>query len=426
MMGERRVMQEALFYGFSLERHVPDDHMLRKIDRFVDLSEVRAHLGPYYSDVGRPSIDPELMIRMLIVGYGFGIRSDRRVCEGGTLNLAYRWCWRLALDADITDHSTFSKNRHGRCRESDLLRKLFETVVTRCMKEGIVGGEAFAVDASIIVADAHRRRGVAKIEDLDPTSSRAVAEYLSVLDDAAFGGATPVEPKAISPTDPAVRYTAAADKPAVYAYSDNYLIDLKHAVIMDVEATTAIRQAEGGAAKTMLDRTAEQFEVAPSRLVADAGYGSAEMVGGLGGGRGIEPHEKLMDKSERTDGALSREPTSPSIQRATWRQRAEEISSLVFEAARRSDQRRHDDLLRAPARLRRLCAQAKVLPKRAGTQDRALHSRSRSRQGPCDRKDRGLRCLTPGAKEGRDAVRSSEAHPQARPITPARAQRRQR
>src|SRR5271166_6325514 len=175
MMGERRVMQEALFYGFSLERQVPDNHLLRKIDRFVDLSEVRTHLEPYYSETGRPSIDPELMIRMLIVGYCFGIRSG--------------------LDGDVPDHSTFSKNRHGRFRESDLLRKLFETVVARCMKEGIVGGEAFAVDASIIVADAHRRRGVAKIEDLDPTSSRAVAEYLSVLDDAAFGGATPVEPK---------------------------------------------------------------------------------------------------------------------------------------------------------------------------------------------------------------------------------------
>jgi transposase len=306
MMGERRVMQEALFYGFSLERHVPDGHLLRKIDRFVDLSDVRAHLEPYYSEVGRPSIDPELMIRMLIVGYCFGVRSERRLCEEVHLNLAYRWFCRLGLDGDVPDHSTFSKNRHGRFRESDLLRKLFETVVARCMKEGIVGGEAFAVDASMIVADAHRRRGVAKVEDLDPTSSRAVAEYLSVLDDAAFGGATPVEPKSISPTDPAARYTAAANTPAVYAYSDNYLIDLKNAVIMDVEATTAIRQAEVGAAKTMLDRTAEQFDVAPSRLVADAGYGSAEMIGWLVDERGIEPHVKLMDKSERTDGALSR------------------------------------------------------------------------------------------------------------------------
>jgi transposase len=200
-------------------------------------------LGPYYSDVGRPSIDPELMMRMLIVGYCFGIRSERRLCEEVHLNLAYRWFCRLGLDADVPDHSTFSKNRHGRFRESDLLRKLFETVVARCMKEGIVGGEAFAVDASMIVADAHRRRGVAKIEDLDPTSSRAVAKYLSVLDDAAFGGATPVEPKLLSPTDPAARYTASANSLAGYAYSDNYLIDLKKAVIMDVEGTRAAPRA---------------------------------------------------------------------------------------------------------------------------------------------------------------------------------------
>ena len=201
-------------------------------------------------------------MRMLIVGYCFGIRSERRLCDEVHLNLAYRWFCQLGLDGDVPDHSTFS-NRHGRFRESNLLRKLFETVVARCIKERIVGGEAFAVDAIIIVADAHRRRGVAKIEDLDPTSNRAVAEYLSVLDDAAFGGATPVEPKTISPTDPAARYTASANSLAGYAYSDNYLIDLKHAVIMDVEATTTIRQAEVGAAKTMLDRTAETVRPSP-------------------------------------------------------------------------------------------------------------------------------------------------------------------
>src|SRR5450432_2555588 len=327
MMGQNGGKQNRLFYSFNLEDHVPVSHLLRGIDKFLDLTDLRAGLAPFYSSTGRPSIDPELLIRMLLVGYCFGIRSERRLCEEVHLNLAYRWFCRLGLDGDVPDHSTFSKNRHGRFRESDLLRKLFETVVGRCMKEGIVGGEAFAVDASIIVADAHRRRGVAKIEDLDPTSSRAVAEYLSVLDDAAFGGATPVEPKSISPTDPAARYTAAADKPAVYAYSDNYLIDLKHAVIMDVEATTAIRQAEVGAAKAMLDRTAEQFDVTPSRLVADGGYGSAEMVGWLVDARGIEPHVKLMDKAERTD-ELSPAAASHSIQNGTSMcapgQRAEE------------------------------------------------------------------------------------------------------
>src|ERR1700736_1312000 len=145
----------------------------RSTGRFVDLSEVRTHLEPYYSETGRPSIDPELTIRMLIVGYCFGIRSERRLCDEVHLNLAYRWFCRLGLDGDVPDHSTFSKNRHGRFRESDLLRKLFETVVARCMKEGVVGGEAFAVDASLIVADARRQRGVAQTGDLAPTSNRA-------------------------------------------------------------------------------------------------------------------------------------------------------------------------------------------------------------------------------------------------------------
>src|SRR5437867_9383623 len=117
MMGERRVGQEALFYEFSLERHVPETHLLRSIDRFVELDGVRRELAPFYSEVGRPSIDPELMIRMLIVGYCFGIRSERRLCEEVHLNLAYRWFCRLGLDGAVPDHSTFSKNRHGRFRE---------------------------------------------------------------------------------------------------------------------------------------------------------------------------------------------------------------------------------------------------------------------------------------------------------------------
>ena len=288
MMGGRTTMQEALFYGFSLERHVPSDHMLRSIDRFVDLSGVRAQLEPYYSATGRPSIDPELMIRMLIVGYCFGIRSERRLCDEVHLNLAYRWLCRLGLDSIVPDHSTFSKNRYGRFRNSDLLQQVFETVVARCMAEGLVGGEGFAIDASVIAAGAHRQRGVAGSGDLNPTSNRAVTEYLAVLDDAALGGATPVQPKFISPTDPAARWTAASGGPAFYAYADNYLIDLKHAVILDVEATTAVRQAEVTAAKTMITRTAERFNARPARLAADTGYGSAEMLAWLIDERGIE------------------------------------------------------------------------------------------------------------------------------------------
>ena len=145
MMGHRQVEQAALFYEFSLERHVPSDHLLRSIDRFVEFGELRREMAPFYSSIGRPSVDPELMIRMLIVGYCFGIRSERRLCEEVHLNLAYRWFCRLGLDGDVPDHSTFSKNRHGRFRDSDLLRRLFEAVLRRCIDEGLVGGEHLAV-----------------------------------------------------------------------------------------------------------------------------------------------------------------------------------------------------------------------------------------------------------------------------------------
>src|SRR5947207_318482 len=256
MMGERRVRQDALFYEFSLERHVPERHLLRSIDRFVALDGLRQELAPFYSEMGRPSIDPELLIRMLIVGSCFGIRSERRLCEEVHLNLAYRWFCGLGLDGEVPDHSTFSKNRHGRFRDSDLLRRLFETVLQRCLDESLGGGEAFAVDRSLIKADANRQRSVPGSEWQAPeTANHAVREYLAVLDDAAFGAATPVVPKFISSADPASRWTGANGGLAFFAYCTNYLIDLKHAVIVDVEATTAIRQAEVTAQQRMRDRT---------------------------------------------------------------------------------------------------------------------------------------------------------------------------
>ena len=307
MMGERRVDQGALFFEFSLERHVPTDHLLRAVDRFIDLNELRAHLAPFYSETGRPSIDPELLMRMLLVGYCYGIRSERRLCEEVHLNLAYRWFCRLGLDGAVPDHSTFSKNRHGRFRDSDLLRHLFETVLRRCMTEGLVGGEGFAVDASLIKADANRQKGVEGLKGLAPEmTSQAIDEYLAVLDDAAFGAATQVAPKYLSPADPAARWTGAHGGPAFFAYSTNYLIDLDSAIIVDVEASTAIRQAEVAATKTMIDRVDRRFGLYPEKLVADTAYGSAEMLNWLVEERGIEPHIPVFDKSQRSNDTFSR------------------------------------------------------------------------------------------------------------------------
>jgi hypothetical protein len=215
---------------------------------------------------------------------------------------------RLGLDGQVPDHSTFSKNRHGRFRQSDLLRRVFETVLQRCIREGLVGGEAFAVDASLIRADANRQKGIEGAKGLPAEATgRAVKEYLAVLDNAAFGAATEVTPKFISPADPAARWTGAHGGQAFFGYSTNYLIDLDNAIIVDVEATTAIRQAEVLAAKHMIERSMQRFDLYPAKLMGDSAYGSAEMLGWLVYEHGIEPHVTVFDKSTRQDGTFSRD-----------------------------------------------------------------------------------------------------------------------
>ena len=217
----------------------------------------------------------------------------------------------------MPDHSTFSKARHGRFRDSDLLRVLFEETVWRCLREGLVGGEGFAVDASMSTADAHRQRGVAGVAELDPAkASRAVREYMAVLDEAAFGATSETPPKYVSPVDPAARWTAAASGPAVYAYCTNYLIDVAHAVIVDVEPSTAIRQGEVQAARTMVERTAETFEIKPERLIADTGYGSAENLAWLVDEEGIERTSRCSTSLPARTGP-SRPPTSPMSPKRT-------------------------------------------------------------------------------------------------------------
>ena len=311
MLGPKQEAQAALFYEFSLEDHVPRDHLLRLIDRFVDLSTIRAHLADFYSHTGRPSIDPELLIRMLLVGYCFGIRSERRLCEEVHLNLAYRWFCRLDLNDRIPDHSTFSKNRHGRFRESDLLRHVFEMTVARCMQEGLVGGQGFAVDASLISADVQKQNSSnpedwAAREAAPNDAPRAVREYLDVLDDEAFGAASEVKPKFTAHADPASQWTAARKGPAFFAYSDNYLIDTDHGVIMDVDASRSIRQAEVGAMRKMIDRTEERFGLKPDWVAADTAYGSSDNLVWLTLKRKILPFIPVVDHSKRKDGTWSR------------------------------------------------------------------------------------------------------------------------
>ena len=314
MMGHLKSEQGQLFYEFRLSDAVPEDHLVRKIDAALDLSWLRGELAPHYSSMGRPSIDPELMIRMLVVGYVFAIRSERLICREVQVNLAYRWFCRLGIEDVVPDHSVFSRARNERFREGDIFRRVFERVVEACIAAGLVGGEGFAVDASLIAADANKQRSIAGQDwhrDRDPgRSSRAVKEYLATLDDTAWGAATDVVPKFISPSDPAAQWTGAHKGPAFFAYSDNYLIDVKFGIIMDVEASRAIRQAEVGAAKTMIERTEERFGLKPERLAGDTAYGSGANLDWLVNGAKIAPHIPVNDKSKREDGTFSREDFS--------------------------------------------------------------------------------------------------------------------
>lgn len=309
MMGRQTCDQSQLFYLFNLEERIPAGHLLRRINPVMTrvLAELREKLEPFYSDIGRPSIDPELMIRMLIIGYCYGIRSERRLCEEVEMHLAYRWFCRLDLDDRVPDHSTFSVNRHGRFRDSDILRHVFEAVVRACMDAGLVKGDGFAVDASVIEADASRYHGKAPDEidwSLPERQTRAVAEFLTALDDE-DPDADRKLPKAISPVDPCSAWTAKANKRVQFGYGLNYLIDIESAIIVDVEATPARTYDEVVATKVMIKRTDERMGLKPKRLAADTAYGTAKFLSWLIG-TGITPHIPVWDKGRREDGTFSR------------------------------------------------------------------------------------------------------------------------
>ena len=322
MMGRREDGQGQFFYSFDLDEVVPPDHLVRQIDTVFDLSWVHKELAPYYSHTGRPSIDPVLMIRMLIVGYVFAIRSERRLCSEVQVNLAYRWFCKLGIEDNIPDHSVFCRARHERFRESDALRRVFEGVVAMCIAAGVVGGEAFSVDASLIKADVDKKKRMPgdqlitwpKAEE----ASHAVREYLAALDTArddevhsdrdgngssSDGKSKP--PKEVSLTDPQATWVARPGMDPFFAYDANYLIDNKVGIILDAEGTRTNRTVEIGITQTMVERVRHRFDLRPQRLAGDSAYGAVRLLKWLVD-RKITPHIPVWDKSKRQDGTFSR------------------------------------------------------------------------------------------------------------------------
>jgi transposase len=323
MMGRRESGQGQLFYAFDLDEVVPPDHLVRQIDGVLDLSWVHKDLAPYYSHTGRPSIDPVLMIRMLIVGYVFAIRSERQICAEVQVNLAYRWFCKLGIEDKIPDHSVFCRARHERFRESDALRRVFEGVVAMCIAAGFVGGEAFSIDASLIRADVDKRKRAPGDQPIawpkKEEASHAVREYLAALDAArrdeeggdgdgggsSSGGRGAKPAKQVSLTDPQAAWVTRKGIEPFFAYDANYLIDNRAGVILDAEGTRANRVEEIAITQTMVDRVDRRFDLRPDRLAGDTVYGTARLLKWLMD-RKIAPHVPVWDKSIRADGKFSR------------------------------------------------------------------------------------------------------------------------
>jgi len=301
MMGQQS-RNESLFYYFRLEDQIPEKHLLRLIDRYVDLSFVRERLKGFYSPMGRPSIDPEVLLRLLVVGYLYGITSERRLVEEVRMHLAYRWFTRLGFEQEIPDHSTFSQNRHGRFRQSRVFREVFEEIVRRCWEVGLVEGQNLAVDGTMVGANASRQSRVPR-EQLPEAAqaSRTVREYLAELEQA-----NPVsEAEKVSTTDPDAILTTKGGGTAMMAYYDNYLVDTASRVIVGVEATPALFRQETVAACRMIERV-EKLGLRPESVGADKAYGSGEFLAWLLA-RGVQPHIPVIDRRHQTGGRFTRD-----------------------------------------------------------------------------------------------------------------------
>jgi len=325
MMG-KRVLAEPLFYTFRLEDHVPADYPLRAVDMLLDTAFIRRVMAPHYSAIGRPSIDPELMIRMLLVGTLNGVRSERKLCAEVHLNLGYRWFCRLGLDGAVPDHSTFSKNRHSRFRDAGVFRTVFEEVVRRCAEAGLVPGDEAAADGSQVEACASRHKRLPGRSTPDAweedraAQTRPVREYLAAL--AAAAPPQPDEPqndapKHLSPSDPAAAWSNKHGT-GVFAYETNLLVDTAHGVIVDVDATPARLSQEIVAAKVMLERAEEAFGFRPNCLGADKSYGTGPFLTWLLA-RGTAPHIPVLDRTAQTDGMFTRESFNYEEADDVWR-----------------------------------------------------------------------------------------------------------
>ena len=294
MMGQH-TRSEALFYYFRLEDQVPETHLLRLIEKHISFAFVREKLKDRYSETGRPSIDPELLLRILLIGYLYGITSERKLVEELRMHLAWRWFTGLGFDQEIPHHSTFSKNRHGRFQESKLFEQLFEEIVARCLEAGLVEGDNLSVDGSFVEANANKgsripREQLAEVAQVNQT----VRQYLVELEQQNPTEEPVHQQEQVSTTDPDATYATKGGTPARLGYYDNYLVDNRSCVIVGVQATAARMSQETVAAQDMITRFAQWQGREPLSVAADATYGNGEFLQWLLE-RDITPYMRTRD-----------------------------------------------------------------------------------------------------------------------------------
>jgi transposase len=298
MMGQHD-RSEALFYYFRLEDQVPESHLLRLIEKHISFAFVREKLKASYSDTGRPSIDPELLLRILLIGYLYGITSERKLVEELRMHLAWRWFTGLGFDQEIPHHSTFSKNRHGRFQESKLFEELFEQIVKQCVEVGLVQGKHLSVDGSFVEANAAKESRIPRQQLAEAAQvHHTVRQYLQEVE-----AQNPVEERVheqdlVSTTDPDSTYATKGGTPARLGYYDNYLVDNDSCVIVGVQATAARMSQETVAAQDMLTRFTQWQERTPESVAADTTYGNGEFLQWLAD-RSITPYMRTRDSIHR-------------------------------------------------------------------------------------------------------------------------------
>ncbi|HVI77604.1 MAG TPA: IS1182 family transposase [Candidatus Acidoferrum sp.] len=298
MMGQHD-RSEALFYYFRLEDQVPETHLLRLIEKHISIAFVREKLKASYSDTGRPSIDPELLLRILLIGYLYGITSERKLVEELRMHLAWRWFTGLGFDQEIPHHSTFSKNRHGRFQESKLFEELFEQIVKQCVEVGLVQGKHLSVDGSFVEANAAKESRIPREQLAEAAQvNQSVRQYLVELEQQNPTEEPVHQQDQVSTTDPDATYATKGGIPARMGYYDNYLIDNDSCVIVGVQATAARMSQETVAAQDMLTRFTQWQERTPESVAADTTYGNGEFLHWLAD-RSIMPYMRTRDSALR-------------------------------------------------------------------------------------------------------------------------------